>query len=924
MQRNTLLATRLHIPHPRLDLVPRPRLTHRLNEGATRKLTLITAPAGFGKTTLLSEWITQCRLAMAWLSLHPGDNHPLRFFSYLIAALEPLQPGIDEQVYPLLHTAQPPLSEPVLTTLLNALAALPYDFALVLDDYHFITDPQIHQGMSFFLEHLPLQMHLMIASRVELPIPLARLRGQGQLTELRAQDLCFTSGEVALFNQVMNLGLSPEDLAIVETRIEGWIAGLQLVALSMQGHGDMHAFIKAFSGSNRYILDYLSEEVFARQPEHVQTFLLHTSMLDQFTGSLCDAITGRSDGQRILEMLEQAGLFIVPLDDERHWYRYHHLFADILYRHLCQASPSLLPELHRRASEWYEHHEMVSKAVEHALAARDFTRAMCLTERQADSMWMRGDLPTLLEWLQALPDDLVRSQPRLCLFYGWAFYTLGQVDAAMPYLQAAECALNASIDSALVDAPVHALEAAGQNASPEHAGLQSMRAVVHASIAIMQGDSARTIEHGHYALAQLSEETSPWRGVITLGLGFAYQAAGDVVAASRAINEASRISRRAGNDYTRLFALSTLAQLQVELGQLSKAARTYRQIIQDAETIGGQLATVAGWAYVGMGEVLREWNELDEGVHSVIEGIERGKQGGNESLVASGSTTLARLKLAQGQMDEALDLTMQVEQLAQTCTILLIASHAAAMQALIWVARGNIAVARHWIRESQLSVHDELSYSREFEHVTLARVLLAQGQYETALPFLQRLLLAAKAGGRRRRVIEVLVLQALGYSHVHNDMTRAMTALGRALSLAEPEGYLRIFADEGPPMLSLLSAFRTYPAQQSPAASPRNVLHYVEKLLNMFGEDQGLASDVPSPAHKSLSLKEQPPVEPMSEHEVEILRLLAAGMSNREIAQHMVITAGTVKWHLANIYGKLNLHSRTQAIVRARDLDLLP
>ena len=306
-----------------------------------------------------------------------------------------------------------------------------------------------------------------------------------------------------------------------------------------------------------------SEEVFARQPEHVQTFLLHTSILDQFTGSLCDAITGRSDGQRILEMLEQAGLFIVPLDDERRWYRYHHLFADILYRHLCQASPSLLPELHQRASEWYEHHEMVSKAVEHALAAKDFTRAMCLTERQADSMWMRGDLPTLLEWLQALPDDLVRSRPRLCLFYGWAFYTLGQVDAAMPYLQAAECALNAHIDSALVDAPVHVLEAAGQNASPEHTGLQSMRAVVHASIAIMQGDNARTIEHGHYALAQLSEETSPWRGVITLGLGFAYQAAGDVVAASRAINEASRISRRAGNDYTRFFALSTLAQLQV-------------------------------------------------------------------------------------------------------------------------------------------------------------------------------------------------------------------------------------------------------------------------------------------------------------------------------------------------------------------------
>ena len=596
VQQNTLLATKLHIPHLRMDVVQRPRLTRRLNEGATRKLTSITAPAGFGKTTLLSEWATQCRLATAWISLHPDDNHPQRFFSYLIAALEALQPGIGEQVHSLLHTSQTLLLEPVLTTLLNALTAIPYDFALVLDDYHFINDPQIHQGLSFLLEHLPLQMHLIIASRIELPIPLAHLRGQGQVTELHAKDLRFTSDEVALFNQIMKLGLSLEDMAILEMRIEGWIAGLHLVALSMQGHGDIPAFIKAFSGSNRYILDYLSEEVFSRQPEHVQTFLLHTSILDHLTGSLCDAVAGRSDSQSILEMLEQAGLFIVPLDDERHWYRYHHLFADILYQHLCQASPSLPKELHQRASEWYERHEMVSKAIEHALAAGDFTRAVYLTERQADSMWMRGDLPTLLEWLQALPGDLVRSRPKLCLFYAWAFYTIGQVDAAMPYLQAAECELNARIDNALVDAAVQAPETTGQNTSPEDAGLRSMFAVVRASMAIMQGNTARTIECAQSALAQISEETSPWRGVMTLGLGFAYQSTGDVVAASRAIQEASRISRYAGNDYTRLFALSTLAQLQVEQGHLSKGARTYRQVIQEAETIGGQLTTVTGWA----------------------------------------------------------------------------------------------------------------------------------------------------------------------------------------------------------------------------------------------------------------------------------------------------------------------------------------
>ena len=922
-QQNTLLATKLHIPHLRLDVVPRPRLTHNLNEGSKRKLTLITAPAGFGKTTLLSEWVTQCLLATAWISLHPDDNHPQRFFSYLIAALETLQPGIGEQVHPLLHKSQSPLSEPVLTILLNALTALPDDYALVLDDYHCINDQQIHQGLSFLLEHLPLQMHLIIASRVEPPFPLASLRGQGQMTELHAQDLRFTFDEIALFNQIMNLGLSPEDMAILEMRIEGWIAGLHLVALSMQGQGDTHAFVKAFSGSNRYILDYLSEEVFSRQPEHIQTFLLHTSILDHLTGSLCDAVTGRSDSQHILKMLEQADMFIVPLDDERRWYRYHHLFADILYQHLCQASPSLPPELHRRASEWYEHHEMVSKAIEHALAAGDFTRATYLAERQADPMWMQGDLPTLLEWLQVLPADLVRSRPKLCLFYAWAFYTIGQGDAAMPYLQTAECELNSRIDTTLVDAAVQPLETPGKLFPPEHTELQSMLAVVRASMAIMQGDTARTIEHAQSALAQTSEETSPWRGVMTLGLGFAYQSAGDVVAASRAVHEASRISRYAGNDYTRLFALSTLAQLQVEQGHLSKGARTYRQVIQEAETIRGQLATVTGWAYIGMGEVLREWNEIDEGVRFVIEGIERGQGGGNESLVASGYTTLARLKLAQGKVDDALDLTMKVEQLARTCTIPLIASHAAAMQALLWLARGNIEVARHWIRETKLSVNDELSYAREFEHITLARVLLALGRYDTALPFLHRLLLAAEAGGRMRRVIEVFLLQAIGYTHVQNTTTRAITALGRALSLAQPEGYVRTFVDEGLPMLSLLSAFRTFPAQQSPA-SQHNVQQYVEKLLTILRENHDSARNGQSPDHKGLSMIDQPPVEPLSEREVEILRFIAVGMSNLEIAQQIVITVGTVKWHLANIYGKLNVHSRTQALVQARNLGLLP
>jgi LuxR family maltose regulon positive regulatory protein len=911
-----ILWTKLYIPPLRPNLTPRPRLIERLNRGLRRTpgVTLISAPAGFGKTTLVNEWLRQSDLCAAWLSLDETDNDPTRFLTYLVAALQQIGHTIGQIGQ---GTAQTPHSAPteaLLTGLINEIAANSTPFVLVLDDYHVIKAQSIHHALTFLLEHLPPHMRMVITCRADPPLPLARWRGRGQLTELREADLRFTTEEIALFfNEISGLNLSAAQVQALENRTEGWITGLHLAALSMQGHDDLTGFINGFTGSHRYILDYLTDEVLSRQPEEVQRFLFRTSILDRLSGPLCDAVVGRGAGeqgsrgknylsppppgpsaprpvsppassQEILEYLESANLFLISLDDERRWYRYHHLFADLLRHRLRRNSPDQLPALHCRASEWYEQNGLLAEAIGHALAAADFERASALIEQTAWEVLTRGEIAMLLSWLNRLPDELARSRPRLRMFNAWARAMAGQPDAAESYLQ--------DIDS---EDP------------------QGEVAAVRAYVAFLQQDS-RAIELSRQALEHLPKQNSFMRSIMAMSLGTAYYwALGDPVAAMRSLTKAVSLGQAAGDSYLVLMATSTLGQAQQMRGQLYQAAETYRQALQLATLStsqgegggggSGRPPPFAGLAHIGLAGLLYEWNDLDGAQRHAQEGIRLGERGQSVDVLQGGCSylTLAELYQARGEVGNALEMMRKAEQFAQGHNQPYVIALAAALRARLWLAQGNVMAASRWAQERGLSANDELSYARETEYITLARVLLAQGQAGEALGLLARLLEAAQAAERMGSVIEILALQALTFE-AQGDVDRALSALEQALCLAEPEGYIRTFVDEGPSMALLL--------QQS--LSQGIVPSYASQLLLALRETTGLAS----PAA-------QPLVEPLSERELEVLRLVAAGLSNREIAEELYLSINTVKAHTKNIYSKLNVRGRMQAADRARELDLL-
>jgi LuxR family transcriptional regulator, maltose regulon positive regulatory protein len=899
-----LLTTKLYIPQAHPNLVPRPRLSERLEEGMRRKLTLISAPAGFGKTTLLSEWRMMHsgdEYPVSWISLDEGDSDLARFLSYFVAALQTISEGIGEAALASLRSPQPPPIESVLTALINEVAAIPNDFALVLDDYHLIEAEPIHSAIAFLLEHLPPRMHLVIASRTEPPLPLSRLRARNQLTELRATDLRFTTGETAAFLEgLMGLELSAEDIEALERRTEGWIVGLQLAALSMQSREDTSGFIEAFTGTNRYVLDYLADEVLQMQPEQVQTFLLQTSILDRLTGPLCDAVIGQSNGQAMLEGLEHANLFLVPLDQERRWYRYHHLFSDFLRSRLRRIQPKRVPELHRRAAGWYEEHGAITEAVGHALAAEDFERAARLVEQTRAAMITRDELNTLLGWLKALPDELVRSRPPLCLAYAWVLVLTGQVDAVEARLRDAEFALDAG------------------SAEPEERDrVLGETAAARAEVARMRGDMPRAIELSHQALEILPEDTLLLRSVVALNLGSAYWISGDTTAASQASSEATVLSQAAGNIYVTLVALRGLALVKAAQGRLREAAELYRRALRLGPERGYELLPVMGYVYVGLGELLREWNDLEAASHFLTEGIELCKQGGLVVPLPDGYISLSRVKQAREDTAGAFATVQEAEQLMRRHNISLLVAKLAAHRARLSLAQGDVEAIARWAGESDLGVDDELSFQREFEHTTLARVLIAQDKTGEAQQLLERLLAAAGADERVGSLIEILALRALALQAA-SDMGGAVNALARALSLAEPEGYVRVFADEGAPMAALLPKVLEAQKEGGLAPTSPNISRkYVGKLL------AAIKARTASPTGMSLSATAGSLVEALSERELEVLRLVALGASNREIARKLFISLSTVKTHINNIYRKLEVRTRTQAVARARELKLL-
>jgi len=914
-----LLSTKLTVPPVLSTVVARPRLLQKLNQGIEHKLTLITAPAGFGKTTLLSDWQAAQNgngqdidaPTLAWVSLDAGDNDPIRFWSYCIAALETVYPRISEKVLSLLRLPQAASMETMLITLINTISVAQRTCILVLDDYHLLEAQPIHTALTFLLDHLPPQLHLVLACRIAPPLPLARLRVEGQLTVLSTDDLRFTGDEtVVFFNQVMALGLSTSHIATLEDKTEGWITGLQLAALSLQELADPAHFISAFTGSHRYIVDYLVEEVLQRQTERLQQFLLQTAVLERFCDTLCTAVTGYTDSATLLTQLERANLFLVPLDDERHWYRYHHLFADVLRNRLQQTQPQAVTTLYHKAAQWYEQRGLIAEAIHYALAAHAYPLAMNLIEKNVEKMFQDGEVITLKSWIDMLPAAVRQANPRICSAHAATYISINQLDRAEECLHDAERALE-TIRRANVE-----------NNDPQHTAyivlVTAELAVSYVSLHAFRGETALALALSERALALLPEDSIFLRSVVAASLATAYTLHGDVLAAAKALIEAKAASQEANNTHVLLASVSGQAYLLMEQGQLHRAAEVYRQSLSQAAQPHGQVFPVASVAYVGLGEIFYQWNDLEAALHHLEEGVTLGEQWGYILLHTRGYVILARAKYASGDVEGAFQVTRKAEQQALHYNIAQAALWAGATRARLWLAQGNSDAAAQWVQGAglTLTLDAPLHYMNEYEYISLVRILIARGKLTEAETLLARLLQLTDAEGRMRSVIEVLVLQALLYE-AQGNTTQALQALSRALSLAEPEGFIRVFAEEGTAMTTLLMKLihakrtghlsTTYPVS----------LNYVRKLLDVLGMCVVLPTEV---RFQSIV---QPLVSPLSERELTILHLIAAGMSNQQIADEMIVAVSTVKWHIKHIYDKLGVHSRTQMIARARELNVL-
>lgn len=939
-----ILATKLYIPPPRRNLVLRPRLNERLNNGLQRKLTLISAPAGFGKTTLISEWLHQGSDSgreslppssfspqpshVAWLSLEQGDDDPARFLIYLVSALQTVSPQLGADALAVLQSSLPPSIEPLLAALINEIAAFPDELVLVLDDYHTIDSKPVDAALTFLLEHMPPQMHLVITTREDPQLPLARLRARGQLTELRAADLRFTLSESAdLLNQVMGLHLSAEDIAALENRTEGWVAGLQLASLalqgnvSMQGPQDVSGFIKSFTGSHHFVLDYLVQEVLHQQPENIQNFLLRTSILERLCGSLCDAVLDAPPGagQKTLASLQQANLFIVPLDDERRWYRYHHLFGDLLRRRLASSASSGgnaesgLKELHLRASRWYEQNDSPADAIRHALQAQAFERAASLIELAWHAMDGNYQTAAWLGWVKALPDDIVRARPVLSVAYAWAFLNARQMEAGEACLRDAERWLEPLAASTARPEAV-----ASGMVVVDHAQFQFLPASIataRAYISMARDDVAGSIKYGTRALELLSLTDYLRRGQAAALLGLAHWSNGDLEAAHHALGEAMANFQLSGNLVFAISCTYGLADIRIAQGRLRQAIRTYEHSLQLVASAGGRAMPGTADLYLGLGELAREQNDLAAAAQHLGTSEELGQPAALADWAYRFPRALAQMHEAQGDLQGALDLLERAERHYFKGPVPDVRP-LAAFKTRVWLKQGKLSQALLWARERDLSAHDDLSYLREFEHITLARVHIAaynrdrsENSLQDARELLDRLLQAAVQGGRMGTAIEILVLQSLAHA-AGGDHPRALVSLERALSLAEPEGYVRIFADEGPAMAELFSQL----------AARRFMPEYTTRLLAFVQP----ADDSAQIGAQHLALPAaQPLVEPLSRRELEVLQLIAQGLSNREIGARLFLAPDTVKGHNRRIFGKLGASSRTEAIARARALGLL-
>jgi LuxR family maltose regulon positive regulatory protein len=931
LSESDLLVTKITIPPLRSALLHRSHLLEVLEQSRSVPLTLLSAGAGFGKTTLLSALAQQGRQntgLAAWLSLDEQDNDPMRFWTYVIAALRRSGPSLStggEAALAMLHSPQPPLLRSVLISFINELAALSQDIALILDDYHLIGEQVIHASLQFLLDHLPPCLHVLLASRVDPPLALTRLRARGQLVEIRDVDLRLDSREVASFlTEVMKLSLSENDIHLLERRTEGWIVGLQLAVLSMRRRDDVSTFIKTFSGSQRFILDYVQQEILEPLPEALLRSLLYTSVLERMNAELCQALTGVQASQQMLEELERANLFLIPLDEERRWYRWHTLFREVLLARLQATEPEQVAHLHREAARWYHRQGWMHEAISHALATRDFWFAAELLEGCIERLTRQGELQTLLVWIKRLPLEVLRVHPRLATSYLLAFHVLfpfsHQQQQERGYLQQ------------LQEGVERLVQSKDQTSLP-----QAERDRLHHRLLILMAWNlvVEALSNGNVeqlsSLAEQMQDTpldddAIWQQHRLAPFGIAWRMAGNFPPMVAALRESRKSPQVMQNRYLEAQLLWGLIVALIALGQLRQARDLCQELQHLVDGLGGPLP-VAAYPNVFRAQLAYAWNQLEEAYSEAQLAIEKTASLQYLDILMMAYEVLTRVCLARRDLAGAEQAVREMERVNDSAGIPLFRPWIEGLWAQFWLARGDLARAAAWA-EHAFYRESAIFYSHESASLALVAVSLAQQQYPQALQWLAALRSSAEQRARVGSIIAILALQvaalqASGATH------KALHVLDRLLALAEPEGYLRVFLDAGEPMYQALQAWLK---ASQPRLSPV-LTSYTHRLLAAFASEQRqavqqegifpVAKALPPTSSSSSPQTRQPLLEPLTPRELEVLRLLAEGATNQAIADHLVVSLATAKKHVASILRKLGTENRTQAIARARSLSLL-
>jgi len=885
----TLVQTKLYIPPLRPNLVPRPHLFDKLNAGLSGKLTLVSAPAGFGKSTLLSHWISQSEINFCWVTLEENDNDIIRFLAYFIAALQTIDVAVGDQLLSLFHSSQQEQVKAVLVPLINQVAQTKNRFALVLDDYHLIESQDIHQGLSFWLEHQPPTMHLVIAGRSDPPLPLAKMRARREMTEIRESDLRFSIDESDnLLNQFLGLNLSREDIKAMVNRTEGWIAGLQLASIALQGKKDMSGYIQGFTGSQEYIADYLSDEVMNHQSKQVQEFLLKTSILEHLSSQLCDAVTEQKDSQQILQQLRSSNLFLTPLDDQGQWFRYHQLFADLLHQRLLESHADEVPHLYLKASRWFEEKDLLAEAIEYALRGSYFDRAIALLESAAEETIKSSEIATFMRWIEKIPEDLVRSSVTLSIYYAWALLIRnGRPQVAESYLESI----------VLQDSQVI-----------------SRLMAVKSMLSMYQRQYPTAVSLASQALEELPVDDILFRDLAAWNLSAALFMSGDKEGGEAILEEVAEVSRLSGNLLVAVIALCRLALARMQQGELHKPKELFQQALEIATDDQCNMLPVACEALIGLGTIHWELNELDLAQEYLLEGIELSKKWRQQSAII-GYVTLAHLNQSQGDVTLAGQMMEKAKSLASG-TIATEADdrYVALQQAHLWLRQEDLPAARRWAhecgfdddtyrRELQTSDNIGAHLIRHYELIVLARILIAGKRLAEALELVDRIFPFMEKMGILEKMVEIHILKAIIYRGLVKS-NRANSSLATAVSLAKPEGHIRPFLEEGSVLVQILKS----------VAAQGVETEFIHDILS---------ASIESPSASFNQKKRLELVESLSDRELEVLQLLATDLTVPEIANKMYLAVSTVRSHVKNIYGKLNVHSRFEAVIKGQELGLL-